>query len=184
MGWGCTRSWEGTWLGQLTPDQRDIPLHMAPCSAVTPGGRLVRIAAQGPAGHQLVVSSWFTFASPVFLEFYFFLFVIFLFITFFFSIIKLFLYQPMSLFTFTLSVLCPHPADAGWASGFAQLPAGVKPQHGNIYFFFSFKITWMPFICNISLCYISKYHQLGQIYSNKCNMTCYYSSPTRKKQLF
>lgn len=33
-GWGCTRSWEGTQLGQLTPaDQRDIPDHMASCSA-------------------------------------------------------------------------------------------------------------------------------------------------------
>ena len=29
VGWGCTRSWEGTQLGQLTPtDQRDIPYHM------------------------------------------------------------------------------------------------------------------------------------------------------------
>ena len=28
-GWGCTRSWEGTQRGQLTPtDQRDIPYHM------------------------------------------------------------------------------------------------------------------------------------------------------------
>ena len=29
VGWGCTRSWEGTRLGQLTPaDQRDIPYHI------------------------------------------------------------------------------------------------------------------------------------------------------------
>jgi len=28
VGWGCTRIWEGTQLGQLTPtDQRDIPYH-------------------------------------------------------------------------------------------------------------------------------------------------------------
>ncbi|XP_064295936.1 dymeclin-like isoform X2 [Phalacrocorax carbo] len=30
---GCTRSWEGTQPGQLTPaDQRDIPYHMTSCS--------------------------------------------------------------------------------------------------------------------------------------------------------
>ena len=40
VGWGCTRSWEGTWLGQLTPTvQRDIPYHMVSCSAYTAGGR-------------------------------------------------------------------------------------------------------------------------------------------------
>ena len=34
-GWGCTRSWEGVQLRQLTPtDQRDIPYHMMSCSAV------------------------------------------------------------------------------------------------------------------------------------------------------
>uniref|UniRef100_A0A8B9YXA4 non-specific serine/threonine protein kinase n=1 Tax=Buteo japonicus TaxID=224669 RepID=A0A8B9YXA4_9AVES len=33
VGWGCTRSWERTQLGQLTPnDQRDIPDHMTSCS--------------------------------------------------------------------------------------------------------------------------------------------------------
>lgn len=33
-GWGCTRSWEGTHQGQLAPaDQREIPDHMASCSA-------------------------------------------------------------------------------------------------------------------------------------------------------
>ena len=32
-GWGCTRSWEGTQPGQLTPtDQRDIPHHMTYCA--------------------------------------------------------------------------------------------------------------------------------------------------------
>ena len=32
-GWGCTRSWEVTWWGQLTPtDQRDILCHMVSCS--------------------------------------------------------------------------------------------------------------------------------------------------------
>ena len=40
VGWGCTRSWEGTQLGQLTPtDQRDIPYHMTSCSAYKAGGR-------------------------------------------------------------------------------------------------------------------------------------------------
>ena len=39
-GWGCTRSWEGTQLGQLTPtDQRDVPHHMASHSAYRAGGR-------------------------------------------------------------------------------------------------------------------------------------------------
>ena len=38
--WGCTRSWEGTQLGQLTPtDQRDIPYHMTSWSAYKAGGR-------------------------------------------------------------------------------------------------------------------------------------------------
>ena len=40
VGWGCTRSWEGTQLGQLTPtDQRDIPYHMTSWSAYKAGGR-------------------------------------------------------------------------------------------------------------------------------------------------
>ena len=40
VGWGCTRSWEGTQLGQLTPTaQRDIPDHMMPCSAYKAGRR-------------------------------------------------------------------------------------------------------------------------------------------------
>jgi len=39
-GWGCTRSWEGTQLGQLTPaGQRYIPHHMTSCSAIKAGGR-------------------------------------------------------------------------------------------------------------------------------------------------
>jgi len=34
VGWGCTRNWEATQLGQLTPtDQRDVPYHMMSCSA-------------------------------------------------------------------------------------------------------------------------------------------------------
>jgi len=33
--WGCTRSWEGTQLGQLTPtDQRDVLYRMTSCSAM------------------------------------------------------------------------------------------------------------------------------------------------------
>jgi len=40
VGWGCTRSWDGTQLGQLTPpDQRDIPYPMASCSAYKVWGR-------------------------------------------------------------------------------------------------------------------------------------------------
>lgn len=39
-GCGCTRMWEETQPGQVTPtDQRDIPCHMAPCSAYKTGGR-------------------------------------------------------------------------------------------------------------------------------------------------
>ena len=39
-GWRCTRRWEGTQPGQLTPaDQRDIPYHMASCSAYKAGGK-------------------------------------------------------------------------------------------------------------------------------------------------
>lgn len=149
-GWGSTRSWEGTWLGQLTPEHRDIPFHMASCSAARLEGRLVRSAAQWP-GHQLVVQLfhicitcpfWVLLLPLCSFPLHYFLF----------SNIKLFLFQPMSFFIFTLSVLCSHPAGAEWASGCAQLPAGVKPPHGNPYFFFSFKITWMPPICNTSLC--------------------------------
>ena len=40
VGWGCTRSWEGTQPGQLTPtDQTDIPYHMASCSAIKSWGK-------------------------------------------------------------------------------------------------------------------------------------------------
>ena len=40
LGWGYTRSWEATQLGQRTPtDQRDIPYHMTSCSAYRAGGR-------------------------------------------------------------------------------------------------------------------------------------------------
>jgi len=40
VGWGCTRNWEGTQLGQLTPtDQRDIPCHITSCSAYKADGR-------------------------------------------------------------------------------------------------------------------------------------------------
>ena len=40
VGWGCTRSWEGTQLGQLTPtDQRDIPYHITSFSAYKAGKR-------------------------------------------------------------------------------------------------------------------------------------------------
>jgi len=38
--WGCTRGWEGTQLGQLTPaDQRDILYHVMLWSAYKAGGR-------------------------------------------------------------------------------------------------------------------------------------------------
>jgi len=38
VGRGCTRSCEGTQLGQLTSaDQRDIPYHMVSCSAIKAG---------------------------------------------------------------------------------------------------------------------------------------------------
>ena len=40
VGWGCTRIWEGTRLGQLTPtDQRDLPCDTVSCSAYKAGGR-------------------------------------------------------------------------------------------------------------------------------------------------
>ena len=40
VGWGCTRSWEGTQPGQLPPAaQRDIPDHRMSCSAHKAGGR-------------------------------------------------------------------------------------------------------------------------------------------------
>jgi len=36
IGWGYTRSWDGTQLGQLTQTgQRNIPYHMTSCSGVT-----------------------------------------------------------------------------------------------------------------------------------------------------
>jgi len=39
-GWGYTRGWEGTRPGELTPtDQRDIPCHMASCSACKAEGK-------------------------------------------------------------------------------------------------------------------------------------------------
>ena len=39
-GWGCTKSWEDTQLGQLTPtDQRDTAYHMMSCSAYKAGRR-------------------------------------------------------------------------------------------------------------------------------------------------
>ena len=39
-GWGCTRSWEGAQMGQVTPTgQRDTPYHVASCSAYKAGRR-------------------------------------------------------------------------------------------------------------------------------------------------
>ena len=38
VGWGCTRSWEGAQLGQLTPaDPRDIRYDMTSCSTINQG---------------------------------------------------------------------------------------------------------------------------------------------------
>ena len=40
VGWGFTRSWEGTQLGQVTPtDQRDISSGRTSCSVCTAEGR-------------------------------------------------------------------------------------------------------------------------------------------------
>lgn len=47
-GWGCMRNWEGTWPGQLMPnDPRDTSHHPASCSAVTAGGRRGKRGAFG-----------------------------------------------------------------------------------------------------------------------------------------
>jgi len=40
VGWGCTRSWEGTHPVQMTPtDQRDVPHHVMSHLAIKSGGR-------------------------------------------------------------------------------------------------------------------------------------------------
>ena len=67
VGWGCTRSWEGTQLGQLTPtDQRAIPYHMTSCSAYKAGEE----EGRGTFGVMVFVfpSHCYTWWSPAFLE--------------------------------------------------------------------------------------------------------------------
>ena len=50
VGWGCTRSWERTQLGQLTPnDQRDIPIPYDVVLSNKTGGSLQGL----PCGEQL-----------------------------------------------------------------------------------------------------------------------------------
>ena len=42
--WECTRGWEGAQLGQLTStNQRNIPHHMALCSAMKAGGKRMKV---------------------------------------------------------------------------------------------------------------------------------------------
>ena len=68
VGWGCTRSWEGTQPGQLTPtDQRDIPYHMTSCSAYKARGRRRK---WGMFGVMVFVftGNHYTWWSPAFLE--------------------------------------------------------------------------------------------------------------------
>ena len=69
-GWGCTRSWEGTQPGHLTPaDQREILCHMGSCSAIKRWGEGT---ALGLAGHPSVGGKrLLSFASLVCLGFYF-----------------------------------------------------------------------------------------------------------------
>ncbi|XP_076190115.1 protein unc-93 homolog A isoform X3 [Aptenodytes patagonicus] len=67
VGWGCTRSWEGTEPGQLTAnDQRDNPHHMTSCSAYKAGGRRRkggrsdqwRLSSQVTITHDGALLSW------------------------------------------------------------------------------------------------------------------------------
>ena len=67
-GWGCTRNWEGTQSGQLSPtDQRDIPYHMTSCSAYKAGGK----RRNGGTFRGMVFvfpSNGYAWWSPAFLE--------------------------------------------------------------------------------------------------------------------
>lgn len=57
-GWGCMGNWEETQLGQLIPvDQRDIPYHMASCSATNQGGGWLGSTTEGLGGIGYLVMS-------------------------------------------------------------------------------------------------------------------------------
>jgi len=114
-GQGCTRGWEGTQLGQLTPaDLRDIPYHMM-CSAmksqVCRGKQGLPLLGDLVGDEQL-----FSFASVslVFLGFIF-LSLLFWGVGFFF-LIELSSSQPMIFLIFTLPILTPIPLDGGMVS--------------------------------------------------------------------
>ena len=122
-GWGCTRTWEGTQLGQLTPtDQRDIPHHMASCSAYKAGGRRRKGGTFGVMAFVFPIHRY-TWWSPAFLEMAEHLpangssewipcFVL-LACTAFALPIKLSLTQPTCFLTFTLPILSLIPPGAG-----------------------------------------------------------------------
>ena len=124
-GWGCTRSQEGTQLGQLTPtDQRGILgiLHsyMKSCPAINLGGRLERGHCSG-TDWALVSWCWTTVFICITCLFLSLLFSFSLqFVLVIISVTKLFLSQPRNFLTFTLSILLfSHPAAGGgskWAA--------------------------------------------------------------------
>jgi len=65
---GCTRSWEGTQLGQLTPtDENNIPYHTMSCSACKAGERGRKWGTFGVMAF-LFSSSHYAWWSPAFLE--------------------------------------------------------------------------------------------------------------------
>ena len=124
-GWGCTRSWEGTQLGQLTPTaQRDIPDHMTSCSAYKAGGRRGKAGTIGAMAF-VFPSHRYAWWSPAFLEVAehlpangkrrmnsLFCFALLVRVAFALPI-KLSLSQPTSFLTFTLPILSPIPPVGG-----------------------------------------------------------------------
>ena len=138
-GWGGTRSWEGTQLGQLTPtDHRDIPDHMVSCAACKAGGRRRkggcsewwRLSSQVAIRRDGALLSWrwlntcLLMGSGKLIPC-----LALLACTAFALPIKLSLSQPMNFLTFTLPILSPILTQGEWASRHVGLSCRLGLNH-------------------------------------------------------
>ena len=150
VSWGCTRNWEGTHLGQLTPtEQRDFTYRIMSCSALKAGGkkeeggtfRVMAFVVPINCMHDsFTVDGWTsTCWREAVNEF---LVLVCLHTQLLGSLFNcLYLIPPV--FSFTLPILPLPPTIGGvskWLFG-AKLPVGVNPQHvltfGKCYWYFS-----------------------------------------------
>ena len=142
VGWGCTRSWEGTHLEQLSlTDQRGVPYHMTSCSPIKLRVRDVGEGWPGLLLHgdwlgigQLVVSNCFL------LCYLFFFWDIFFPLLFFspFTLKKLLNWLYLNPWVFALLPFWFSPPFrwvGGWASSWLPAEAYQYQNHLSIYFF-------------------------------------------------